>query len=54
MKWVSERQVANTLTQADIDAAWATTGFAVADLFGANAAAAVASVYGILSAKAGA
>jgi len=54
MKWVSERQVANTLTQADIDAAWAATGFAVADLFGANAAAAVASVYGILSAKAGA
>lgn len=54
MKWVSERQVANTLTQADIDAAWAATGFAVADLFGPNAAAAVASVYGILSTKAGA
>lgn len=54
MKWVSERQAANVLTQADIDAAWAATGFGVADLFGANAAAVIGSVYGILSTKAGA
>lgn len=54
MTWVSERQVAQKLTQADIDAAWAATGFGVADIFGANAAAVIASVYGILSAKAGA
>jgi len=54
MKWVSERRVANVLNQADIDSAWAATGFGVADLFGPNAAAVLASVYGILSAKAGA
>lgn len=54
MKWVSERQAANVLNQADIDSAWAATGFGVADLFGPNAAAVLASVYGILSAKAGA
>lgn len=54
MTWVSERQVAQKLTQADIDAAWKATGFGVADIFGPNAAAVIASVYGILSAKAGA
>lgn len=54
MKWVSERQAANVLTQADIDGAWAVTGFGVADLFGPNSAAVIASVHGILSAKAGA
>lgn len=54
MKWVSERQAANVLTQADIDAAWAATGFGVADLFGANAPAAIGSVHGVLSAKVGA
>lgn len=54
MAWVSERQVAHTLTQPDIDAAWATSGFGVADLFGANAPAVIATIYGLLSAKAGA
>lgn len=54
MTWVSERQVAGRLTQTDIDEAWRVTGFAVTDLFGPNAAAAVASVHGILAPKAGA
>lgn len=55
MAWISAKQTANVLTQAMIDEAYQVTGVSVPDLFMPDkAAAAVASIYGVLSQKAGA
>lgn len=58
MVWVSEKQAAQRLLQADIDAAYQTAGVVVQDMFPPNDAATikrhVATIYQLLAAKAGA
>ena len=52
MVWVSEKQAARLITQEDVNAAWGAAGVASpADLFGPNAAEAVAAVFQHLKAK---
>lgn len=52
MVWVSEKQAAGLITQEDVNAAWGAAGVASpADLFGPNAAEAVAAVFQHLKAK---
>lgn len=54
MIWISLKQNANLLTQNDVDQAYLTAGCDAGSLFGPTAVSSVASIYGILAAKAGA
>lgn len=51
MKWIAERQTAGTLVTAQVQAAYASNGVDVADLFGPNGAAVVAGLVATLKAQ---